>query len=74
MKKAEQRNLEKEKQVLLEELSKTREEMAAALNQLEEMDEPELQDYFTYMHKAKLIKYNYLIKKVKEIYVGLKEK
>ena len=56
------------KEVLIEEICKLQEEMAATLNQFSDVTEPELVDYYTYYYKANEIKHTYLLKKLKKIY------
>lgn len=51
---------------LLENLEKTRQEWIAASTNYEFAEENELIDYYTYSIKAAQIKYDYLLKKVKE--------
>ena len=63
----EQRLIEKEKELLQEELNRA-EEMAAAFNQFQVVVEPDLIDYYTYAYKASMVKHNYLIKKLKKLY------
>ncbi len=65
----EQEELNKEaKRILIEEICKLQEEMAATLNQFSDVTEPELVDYYTYYYKANEIKHTYLLKKLKKIY------
>ncbi len=52
---------------LMENLRKARNEWVAAINNYEFTSEAELVDYYAYMIKAAQIKYDYLLKKVKEI-------
>ncbi len=56
------------KEVLIEEICRLQEEMAATLNQFSDVTEPELVDYYTYYYKANEIKHTYLLKKLKKIY------
>ncbi len=53
---------------LSQEVGKVQEEMAATLHNFENTTEPELLDYYTYSYKAKQIKHDYLLKKLKEVY------
>lgn len=64
----EQRLIEKEKELLQQELNRAQEEMAAAFNQFQLVVEPDLIDYYTYTYKASMVKHNYLIKKLKKLY------
>jgi len=51
---------------LIENLEQTKQELIAANINYEFADEKELVDYYTYSMKAAQIKYDYLLKKVKE--------
>lgn len=64
----EQKIIEREKELLEEEINKAQEEMAAAFNQFQLVIEPELIDYYTYAYKASMVKHDYLIKKLKKLY------
>ena len=65
------KELEKEKLIIENEVNKTRQEMAVALNQFEVVTDPELIDYYTYTYKASIAKYGYLMKKLKKLYSKL---
>lgn len=60
--------LEQEKRLIEQEISKTQREMAVALNQFETAIEPDLIDYYTYVYKASMAKYDYLIKSLRALY------
>ncbi len=62
-----QRQEKEEFDELMENLRKARNDWMAAVNNYEFASEAELVDYYSYTIKAAQIKYDYLLKKVKEI-------
>ncbi len=62
---------EKDKNVLLKHIKLARQDWLSALSNFEQAQDPDLIDYYIYKMKACQVRYNYLLKKAKEI--GLKQ-
>ncbi|NLO39389.1 MAG: YaaL family protein [Ruminiclostridium sp.] len=68
---SEQLDPEKDKAVLLKHIKLARQDWLSALSNFEQAQDPDLIDYYIYKMKACQVRYNYLLKKAKEI--GLKQ-
>ncbi|MBP7175649.1 MAG: YaaL family protein [Thermoclostridium sp.] len=62
---------EKDKTALLKNIKLARQDWLSALSNFDQAQDPELIDYYIYKMKACQVRYNYLLKKAKEI--GLKQ-
>ncbi len=68
------REIENEKRLLRDEITKVQEEMAAALNNFSDVVDPSLVEYYTYYYKANQIKHSYLLRRLKDLYYETKGK
>lgn len=68
---AELRDPETDRNVLLKSIRQARQDWLSAVSNFEQADDSDLIDYYIYKMKACQVRYNYLLKKAKEI--GLKQ-
>ncbi len=62
---------EKDKTLLLKNITQARQDWLSAVSNFEQADDADLIDYYIYKMKACQVRYNYLLKKAKEI--GLRQ-